>query len=501
MFDVCGYKLDSEQREVVLDNSKYTLVASGAGSGKTLTIIGKILYLIKECGYSSDEILCISFTNACCDSLKKKLLDFYGLDLDIYTFHKLSLNILESADISYSIASSNYLEYTVEEYFSGIILENEDLIKVVLRYFGTSSSNIIDGYLNLFSDKRLISLKQSIITFIHHLKEMGLDTNYLYTLLSHEKIYFHHFFKKQTLFLIIVIHVYLFYEEELYSSKTIDFSDMINLANKNVNRADFFKKYRYIIIDEYQDTSDMKLKLIKNILNVSGANLLVVGDDFQSIYRFTGCNLNNFLDFPKYFDNAKVLKLTNTYRNSIELISLAGKFIMKNNRQIKKELKSKKSLKNPIEIYFTRNERKCLKKILDNLESGSVFILGRNNKDILPFLDDELILNENKVCYLKREDLNITFLTVHKSKGLEADNVIIINVIDDILGFPSKLEEDKYLHLLTKNEVLFPFDEERRLFYVALTRTKNKCYILSNPKNPSTFVHEIMHDKIPFYIE
>ena len=393
------------------------------------------------------------------------------------------------------------MEYVVEEYFSGIILENENLLKMVLRYFGISSKNITDSYLLLLSDRRFDSFKKSIITFIHHLKEMGLDIHHLYTLLSLEKIYFHRFFKKQTLFLVLVIQVYQFYMEELSSNSSIDFSDMIILASKYVKGAEFLKKYRYIIIDEYQDTSDMKLLLIKNILNMSDANLLAVGDDFQSIYRFTGCNLNNFLDFSKHFVNAKVLKLTNTYRNSQELISLAGKFIMKNNHQIKKELKSNKQIKDPIEIYFTRNKKASLKKILDKLEKGCVFILGRNNKDILPFLDNELVINEDKIIYSKRKELDITFLTVHKSKGLEADNTIIVNVIDDILGFPSQLQEEKYLHLLSRDEVLFPFDEERRLFYVALTRTKNKCFMLSNPNNPSIFVRELMHEKILVHIE
>jgi len=353
----------------------------------------------------------------------------------------------------------------------------------------------------LLSNEKLKELEKSIITFIHHFKEMGYDINYFYTLLVQEKVYFHRFFKKQTLFLIIVIHVYLFYMEELCSSCLIDFSDMIYLARKNVDSAKFLKKYRYIIIDEYQDTSNSKLLLIKKILDVSGASLLVVGDDFQSIYRFTGCNLNNFLDFSKYFEDSRILKITNTYRNSQELIDITGKFIMKNERQIKKELKSNKQLDDAIEIYFTKNKIYSLKKILDRLEGSSLFILGRNNKDILPFLDNEVVLEKERLRYLKRENLDITFLTVHKSKGLEADNVIIINVIDDILGFPSQLQEEKYLNLLTRQEERFPFDEERRLFYVALTRTKNKCYILSSVKNPSPFVCELMHEKVLVHIE
>jgi len=116
--DVLGYCLDCEQRQVVYDNSKHTIVIAGAGSGKTLTIIGKIRYLIEEKNIKEDEILCISFTKEASTSLKNKLKKYYNYDIEVYTFHKLSLEIIkENSNSEYSITPANLLDYITEEYF------------------------------------------------------------------------------------------------------------------------------------------------------------------------------------------------------------------------------------------------------------------------------------------------------------------------------------------------------------------------------------------------
>ena len=130
-----GKKLDIYQTKVILDNSKSLLVVAGAGSGKTLTIVGKIKYLIENNICSDSEILCISFTNDATNNLKEKLINY---NVDVMTFHKLAITILKNNNIQYELCDSDYLEYIIHEFFYGIIYENDYLMRLVLKYFRKS---------------------------------------------------------------------------------------------------------------------------------------------------------------------------------------------------------------------------------------------------------------------------------------------------------------------------------------------------------------------------
>ena len=269
---------------------------------------------------------------------------------------------------------------------------------------------------------------------------------------------------------------------------------MLHISNNLVLKNGIKKKYKYIIIDEYQDTSYVKFNLIKNILEKTNAHLLVVGDDFQSIYRFTGCNLDIFINFKKYFKDSKIMKIENTYRNSLELIKITSKFILKNKKQIKKNLHSNKHLNKPIKYIYYNNKKEIFKKLILDIydkNKNEIMILGRNNKDIISVIDSDFILNNDNLIYLKNKDIKMKYYTVHKSKGLESDNVIIINMENKLLGFPSQIEDDKILRFVLNKTDYYPYEEERRLFYVALTRTKNEVYLLIPVNKKSVFVDEI----------
>ena len=148
----------------------------------------------------------------------------------------------------------------------------------------------------------------------------------------------------------IALNVFLIYQNELKSCGLIDFDDMIIQARDTILNGGFIKQYKYIIIDEFQDTSYIRYLLIKSIIDKTDANIMAVGDDFQSIYKFTGCDIDLFVNFDKYFQDSKILKIQNTYRNSQELIQTAGLFVMKNDFQIKKNLTSSKKNFKPINI-------------------------------------------------------------------------------------------------------------------------------------------------------
>ena len=192
--------------------------------------------------------------------------------------------------------------------------------------------------------------------------------------------------------------------------------------------------------------------------------------------------------FKKYYGFTKIIKIINTYRNSYELIQVASNFIMKNKYQIKKKLYSKKHLNKPIKIvYYKKNESIKLKKVLELIDNN-VLILGRNNFDINSVLDEDITFKDNKIIYKKEYE----YKTVHRSKGLEEQNIILINLNNSKYGFPNKRSDNISRILLPKDRYLY--EEERRLFYVALTRTMNYIYLLVDKDNPSTFVKELLRN-------
>lgn len=489
---ICGFYLDEEQTNIVLDDAKYLLVAAGAGSGKTMTILGKINYLIKVKKIDKEKILCISFTKAAAESLKTKIKKEFKLDMNVYTFHKLGLEILKKENISYEIASDDLLEHVTHKFLYEDILNNQYMMQRVLDCINDKFKNK-DKYLKSLEKKKkeVLELEKLIMTFIRLFKCNGYTySDFPKFLEIIKKNWFTA--KKEKELLIIILNIYLSYEKYLEDNLEIDFDDMIIKATEIIENKKVNLDYQYIIIDEYQDTSYIRFLLVKKIIERCGAALMVVGDDFQSIYRFTGCDVDLFLNFSKYFEGAKIKKIRNTYRNSQELIKIAGDFIMQNKKQIRKNLHSNKHLDYPIEIIYYRDIKIAFKRLIERIyqENKEILVLGRNNKDVNKIIDNTY---EYKDGYIidKENGKRIKYLTVHKSKGLEADNVIMLNLEDDILGFPNKIKNEHILRLVSKSNEVIPYAEERRLFYVGLTRTKNKVYLLVPENKPSIFVEEL----------
>lgn len=464
--DVLGYELDKEQMSAALVNDCNTIIIAGAGAGKSTTMVGKIKYLVLYEHVPLKNILCITFTNNAANSLEEKINKELGQQGKVYTFHKLSLEILQEHHINYHIADADLLEYLIDEIFASI------------------SSYYFE---KLFLDKNYLesqefqNYKKVIARFIRLFIANYYDPKYFQDILRKAK-------RKDKPMLKIINKIYEMYILEKKSSGTIDFDDMIYMATELVCQKGINKSYQYIIVDEYQDTSLVRENLVQAIRKKTGAFVTVVGDDFQSIYRFSGCDINNFLEFKKHFKPAKELYITNTYRNSKELIRVAGTFIMKNPRQKSKKLKSNKSIIKPIVLCYYKNIRNDFYKLLNLIHSPNLMVLGRNNADIYKVLSDKLKFENNQIIL---KDYNIYYKTIHKAKGLEEDNVLIINLSNDTNSLPSKIKDEKILKYVIKHYDVYPFEEERRLFYVALTRTKNYCYLFVPKDNPSIFVKEL----------
>ena len=297
------------------------------------------------------------------------------------------------------------------------------------------------------------------------------------------------FFKRRTCIFLEIIKVILQeYQNHLSENNAIDFADMINLATEKVNNNHNIHPYKYVIVDEYQDVSKSRFDLIKAILKKTNAKFFCVGDDWQSIYRFAGSDISLFTNLEKHLGHTEILKIENTYRNSQNLINEASNFILQNPSQLKKNLRSNKQLDYPLVFWGFSNDNK------------SILLLGRTNYDISIAMDTGLFRNVTKngvksLEYTPYPDLPIQFLSVHKSKGLEADNVILLNFKNDLLGFPNQIADDQILDYVLMDSEHFKFAEERRLFYVAITRTKNRTFILTDNNKPSPFFKEFNESK------
>ena len=481
--DINGYSLDIYQRKIVLNDNKNILVVAGAGSGKTLTIIGKVKYLIQKKKINPKHILCISFTNETVDNLKEKLHN----EVDVFTFHKLSLEILKDYHVQFKIAPEDMLKYVVDEYFESIIFEKGYLYYCLLYFILKKNlKNLTYEELKKAYKIDFELYKKLIIEFISKIKSNGHDFAIIRT--YHQRIKRN---LKDMAFLIIVLDIYRIYLEELNSTYSIDFDMMIALSSKFISKYGMKRYYKYIIVDEFQDTSMIRYFLIQKIQEECNSNLLCVGDDFQSIYGFSGCNLDLFVKFKKYFKFGKIFYLNNTYRNSLDLVKISYFFIKKNPYQLRKRMISKKRLVKPLKlVYYTRsNEEYVFLNLLEKLyQEGQkeIMILGRYHYDIKRVYKGDLINN-----YFYYKDMKIIFLTVHASKGLESENIIILNLVNSVLGFPSQIKEDDILKKIFPTKEKYLYADERRLFYVAITRTKNNVYLMTKKKEESKFILEI----------
>ena len=354
-------------------------------------------------------------------------------------------------------------------------------------------------------DKYIIKLILFMMNFLEQYKTSGFDANGFSVLRSRTDNV------RNLLFLDIAQEVYHYYQDALKARNQIDFSDMINDANDllaEMKRQGIVLTYKYVIIDEFQDIARQRFNLTKRLAEVSGAKVVAVGDDWQSIYAFAGSDINLFTRFLELMGSGKELKITHTYRNSQELIDIAGHFVQKNTMQIRKQLISPKSLKDPVQLIsyddsyqMAKNQAAAVLQAVSQIvkEFGprqNVLLLGRYGFDLDKLMNSGHFYQQSKDQVRCKDfpQVRLTFMTAHASKGLGYDQVIVLNMLESRFGFPSQIEDDPIIKMVTIDDRSIPFAEERRLFYVALTRTKNRVYLMAPLKKPSRFLVELIQD-------
>lgn len=443
---------------------------------------------------------------------------------NFYTSEQLSKYKQEMADkIALHKKHDTTLIYTFSKYNDGrdlLVHLKEQLEEHGFVLTKRSSEEVYTKLVNTEENKYILRLVKLIIMFINNFKTNGynLDDFYRFERMNANV--------RSKLFLDVCKACYLEYQKKLSEDNAIDFQDMINdsariLREKQLSHEQL--DFKYIIVDEYQDISRQRFDLTKELSKMCQAKIIAVGDDWQSIYAFSGSDITLFTHFCDIMGYGEELKITKTYRNAQEVIDIAGNFVQKNDSQIKKSLESPKHIQKPVIIQaysedYDKKEYKGkggkyfhlgkqLEELIGNIleqnrqegksSNSSILLIGRFNFDARnlcfshDFVYDE---NNGKIFSKKYPKAKLEFLTAHSSKGLGYDNVVIVNARNELYGFPSKIDDDPVMKYVVKDDISYEYAEERRLFYVAMTRTKNRVYILAPENNPSEFILELIKD-------
>ena len=409
------------------------------------------------------------------------------------------------------------LIYTFSSYNDGRpMLEHlkEQLIEHGFVLNQRSSQEVFEKIVNTEENKYILKLVKLICTFIQNFKTNGYTIDKFYEWESQTTN------ERTRLFLDVCQQCYLEYAKRLKEKRAVDFEDMINESARILNQQLISGKtldFKYIIVDEYQDISRQRFDLTKSLSQICDAKIIAVGDDWQSIYAYAGSDITLFTKFKDSMGYGQELKITRTYRNAQEVIDIAGGFIQKNDSQLKKALVSPKHIQDPVVIEsYTEDVNRTQTKgkggkyymigktvedivatILEENPKSSILLLGRYGFDAYNLSRSADFIYDEKTGGVKSKKfpgVRLEFMTVHRAKGLGFDNVIIINARNELYGFPSQIQEDPVLKYVVKDDFSIEYAEERRLFYVALTRTKNRVYIVVPEQHPSKFVTELISD-------
>lgn len=286
-----------------------------------------------------------------------------------------------------------------------------------------------------------------------------------------------------------IVRKYIHYRTD---KSYLDFNDLISRsASLFRNHADIATKYRskyqYILVDEFQDVNNLQVELIRLLLS-GNTQLFCVGDDWQSIYGFRGSNVSYIVEFENHFPNAKVITLNLNYRSTQNIVGASNEVIKHNKFKVEKEIQASKISEHKIVVYAgstqEENVRFCLDKVRELLSDGlsgdDILFLYRRSKMFAPYF-----------FRFRNEGVRISSKTIHAAKGLEAKVVFIIGLTEGYGGFPDIWLEDRIFQVIKKANHDLLMEEERRLFYVAITRAKDKLFLITEKGNESGFLKEI----------
>ena len=489
--------LTTAQRRACIVSEDHNLVLAGAGTGKTSTMIGRAGYLLATEQTAPEQILMLAYAKKAAGEMQERQDQCLRTILQkhtpaIKTFHALGLEIIGKVDgkrpaitsfAEDNVAFTRFVTDVINRLMADAAYKSKAAQFCANRHHPKSAaefSQLMADFLMLF--------KQSYLTLDELSVKAGKYTDV----------------QRFSLLMALFEPLLSAYQQYLAERNEIDFADMIGKAISYVESGRYQSPYQHILVDEFQDISQERARLIKALLTQrSDTVLFAVGDDWQSIYRFTGSDISITRQFKKMFGASAITALDTTFRFNNKIGDVASAFVLKNPDQIKKTINSVFVISDPaislIRIPASERGLHLALNAISQKASGqpnqktTVAVLARFN----------FIFGNESHGTLKQQmerqypQLDIEFMSVHASKGKEADYVITLGLTNGKYGFPSQKETDPILEFLLPEKETFSYAEERRLFYVALTRARHRVYLVYHPAEPSPFISELINQKYP----
>ena len=295
-------------------------------------------------------------------------------------------------------------------------------------------------------------------------------------------------------FLAVFGPVFERYQGTLSRSGQIDFHDMIDRATDHVEAGRYRSPFGYILVDEFQDISPDRARLLKALLEKSpSAQLFAVGDDWQAIYRFAGSDIGIMREFAERFGDYQRIDLETTFRYADRIASVASEFVLRNPAQIRKTVGSVHRADGPrVHVGLPGEQRlSLLSEALDRIAEDAARFEGKSSVLLLGRYNHTRPQNLPALAR-KHPGLQISYKTVHRSKGLEEDYVVVLGLCSGKHGFPSEIDDDPLLDLVLAVPEGYPNAEERRLLYVAITRARRRVFLLAEGGPTSPFAMELI---------
>ncbi|ENR5392534.1 TPA: DNA helicase IV [Providencia rettgeri] len=482
--------LNYSQSLSVINGEDNVLVLAGAGSGKTSVLVARAGWLTLRGLAKPEQILLLAFGRKAADEMNERIHSRLQQDIEAKTFHALALHIIREGSKKSPVISE--LETDTQKRHTLLLNEWREQCsakKAQAKGWREWLSEelqweIPDG--EFWKDEK-ISTK--VATRLDRwLSLMRMHGGSQKDMIENAAEEIRDLFQKRIRLMAPLLKAW---KSALKDEGAIDFSGLIHQAINILEKGRFISPWKHILVDEFQDISPLRAKLLQALRKQNKqTTLFAVGDDWQAIYRFSGAELDLTTSFEHNFGIGELCALDTTYRFNERIGEIANQFILQNPMQLDKPLNSltKGNKKSVILLY-----EDALERLLDKM-SGYV-------------LDDETILVLARYHYLKPNildkaktrwpKLNIQFMTIHASKGQQADHVIICGLNSGKEGFPAPARESIIEQALLPKPEDFDHAEERRLLYVALTRAKQQVWLLYHPEKPSEFVDELKQLGVP----
>lgn len=483
--------LNESQSRAVVNGEDAVLVLAGAGSGKTSVLVARAGWLLRRNEALPEQILLLAFGRQAADEMNHRIKQRLAVDdIQAKTFHALALQIIQQGSRKTPIISK--LESDSQARRSLLIKnwqqqcsEKKAQAKGWREWLTDELEWAVDEG-EFWQDKRLAARLAGRLERWLGLMRMHGGSQAEMIEQADEEV--RDLFQKRIRLMAPLLKAW---KTALKEEGAVDFSGLIHQAVNLLDKGRFVSPWKHILVDEFQDISPQRAMLLAALRKQNKQTcLFAVGDDWQAIYRFSGAQLSLTTAFSQHFGEGAECALDTTYRFNDRIGEIANRFIQQNPHQLKKPLNSL-SKGNKKSVIILPDQQ--LETLLDKL-SGFV-------------KDDERILILARYHHLRPETLQkaatrwpkltIDFMTIHASKGQQADYVIVAGLHEGNDGFPAVARESILEDVLLPAPEDFPDAEERRLLYVAITRAKHQVWLLQDTAKPSIFVEQLSELGVP----